>query len=118
MLDSAKHVSAPIAIRMLDHVGLNKDTSTPFKLIDCACGAGVVASEVQSMIKPDVLQQSSILACDFSEQMVGITQRRIAREGWVNTEAKQIDAQVYLLLNQIRIWADAVNTTENGPGQQ
>ncbi|KAK1752215.1 hypothetical protein QBC47DRAFT_463544 [Echria macrotheca] len=93
MLDSAKRVSAPIAIRMLDHVGLNKDTSAPFKLIDCACGTGVVAWELQRIIQPDVLRQSSILACDFSEQMVGVTQRTIAREGLVNTEVKQIDAQ-------------------------
>ncbi|KAK0715216.1 S-adenosyl-L-methionine-dependent methyltransferase [Lasiosphaeris hirsuta] len=93
LLDSARRVSAPLAIRMLDQIGLNKDTAAAFRILDNGCGVGVVASELQSMIKPEVLQQSSILCGDFSEPIVGLVQKRIEEEGWINTEMRQIDAQ-------------------------
>lgn len=94
LLDNARRVSAPLATRMLDQIGLNTETSEPFKLFDSGCGAGVVASEVHRLIKPEVLQKSSILCGDYSEQVIGLVQKRIDQEGWVNTQAKKVDAQV------------------------
>ncbi|KAJ4289416.1 hypothetical protein N0V88_006896 [Collariella sp. IMI 366227] len=93
LLENAHSVSAPLALVMLEQMGLNQDTTTPFTLLENACGAGVVAPLLQQTIKPEVLKQSSIICGDFSEQVVGLAQKRIETEGWVNTEAMQIDAQ-------------------------
>jgi len=94
LLENARRVSAPLAAQMLDQLGLDANTTTPFKLLDNGCGIGVVASELQSRIKPDVLRQSSIVCGDFSQPVVEAVQKRIKEEGWVNTEANTIDAQV------------------------
>ena len=93
-LDNARRVSGPLAVRMLNNIGLNEQTTTPFKLFDSGCGAGVVAAELHHMVKPEVLQQSSILSGDFTQTMVDLTQKRIKQEGWINTEVRNIDGQV------------------------
>ncbi|KAK4125712.1 S-adenosyl-L-methionine-dependent methyltransferase [Parathielavia appendiculata] len=93
LLENARNVSAPMALRMLTQMGFDKNTSTPIKLLENACGAGVVAPMLQQIIKPEVLKQSSILCGDFSEPMVELVKKRIESEGWVNTEAVKVDAQ-------------------------
>ncbi|KAL2132434.1 hypothetical protein VTI74DRAFT_3803 [Chaetomium olivicolor] len=93
LLENARSVSAPLAIMMLEQMRLSGDTTTPFMLLENACGAGVVAPLLQQTIKHEVLRQSSILCGDFSEQVVGLTQKRIETEGWVNTEATRVDAE-------------------------
>ncbi|KAK0671612.1 putative methylase [Cercophora samala] len=96
LLDNARRVSTPLAIQMLTQMGIdlygNKPVA-PFRLFENACGVGVVASVLQRTIKPDVLANSSILCGDFSTPCVGLVEKRIKEEGWVNTEVKRIDAQ-------------------------
>jgi ubiquinone/menaquinone biosynthesis C-methylase UbiE len=94
LLHNAQRVSVPLVTQMLNQIGLNEGASKPFKLFDNACGAGVVASELQRRIKSEVLQQSSILCGDFSQPVIGLVQKRINEEGWTNTEANTVDAQV------------------------
>jgi hypothetical protein len=94
LLDNARRVSEPLAAKMLDQMGLTENTNTPFKLLENACGVGVVAPVLQRTIKPEVMKQSSILCGDFSEQALALAKQRIESEGWVNTEARVIDAQV------------------------
>ncbi|KAK4171390.1 putative methylase [Triangularia setosa] len=96
LLDNARRVSTPLVIQMLAQMGLdlygNKPIA-PFKLFENACGAGVVAPVLQKTLKPDVLAKSSILCGDFSTPCIGLIEKRIKEEGWVNTEVKRIDAQ-------------------------
>ena len=94
LLDNARNVSTPLAIRMLVQMGLGEDTTAPFKLLENACGAGVVAPLLQQIIKPGILRQSSILCGDFSDQAVDLAKKRIEGEGWVSTKATKVDAQV------------------------
>lgn len=94
LLDNAHRVSTPLVTQMLNQISLNETAAKPFKLFDNGCGAGVVAAELQRRIKSEVLQQSTILCGDFSQQVIGLVQKRIKEEGWVNTEANTIDAQV------------------------
>ncbi|KAK4044119.1 hypothetical protein C8A01DRAFT_43050 [Parachaetomium inaequale] len=93
LLDNARRVSEPLATKMLDQMGLTENTNTPFKVLENACGVGVVAPVLQRITKPEVMKQSSILCGDFSEQALGMAKQRIESEGWVNTEARVIDAQ-------------------------
>lgn len=93
LLENARSVSTPLAAKMLSQMGLGKDTSTPFRLLENACGAGVVAPLLQQIIRPEILKQSSILCGDFSDQAVELTNKRIESGAWVNTRATKIDAQ-------------------------
>ncbi|KAK4159825.1 putative methylase [Cladorrhinum sp. PSN259] len=93
LLENAHRVSTPLVMQMLNQMGINKDTATPFRMFENACGAGVVAPVLQRLIKPEVLKQSSILCGDFSEPAIGLVKRRIESEGWTNTEAQRIDGQ-------------------------
>jgi protein-L-isoaspartate O-methyltransferase len=94
LLENARRVSMPLATRMLSQMGLTEATETPFKVFENACGVGVIAPILQQIVKPDVLKQSSILCGDFSEQLIELAKKMIEKQGWENTEARQIDAQV------------------------
>jgi ubiquinone/menaquinone biosynthesis C-methylase UbiE len=93
LFQNARRVSMPLATRMLDQMGLTEATETPFKVFENACGVGVVAPILHNITKPEVLKQSSILCGDFSEQVIGLAKQAIEKQGWENTEARQIDAQ-------------------------
>lgn len=93
MLELTDAVCAPLAAKMLQQTGFDA-VKKPFKLLDNAAGLGVVAAEVQKTINKDVLAQSRIISADFSEPTVEVVKSRIEREGWANTEARVVDAQV------------------------
>ncbi|KAK3311817.1 S-adenosyl-L-methionine-dependent methyltransferase [Apodospora peruviana] len=93
LMDNAQRVSGPLATRMLSQIGITQETTMPFRLFDNACGAGAVAQEVHRLVKPEVLQKSSILCGDFSDPSVELSRKRAEEEGWVNTNAEKIDAQ-------------------------
>ncbi|KAI5459744.1 S-adenosyl-L-methionine-dependent methyltransferase [Mariannaea sp. PMI_226] len=78
---------------LLSQLELTSDTSTPFTLLDGACGTGVLTQQVQSTMPKHVLSESSILCFDNSEQMVGIVNKRIGAEGWINTKTAVLDAK-------------------------
>jgi hypothetical protein len=94
LLKSARNVSTPLALRLVSQMGLGNETATPVRVFENACGVGVVAPILQQLLKPDVLGQSRIVCGDFSEQAVGLVKGRVEREGWVNTNAETVDAQV------------------------
>ena len=91
--DILGQVSRPLVMRMLDQIGLTKESTTPFVLFDNACGMGLVASELSSRIESEVLAKSSVLSGDISEGFVSFVRDRIEKEGWLNAEAKVVDAQ-------------------------
>src|SRR4051794_29461914 len=82
LLVNAQRVSAPLVIRMLKQIGLDENTTEPFCLVDNGCGAGVVAAELQRLIQPDAIKESSVLCGDLPETMVGLVKQRIENEGW------------------------------------
>lgn len=94
MLEFVDEVSAPLATKMLRQIGLDRASQPPFKLLDNGAGLGVVAAQVQTMVDKDVLGKSSVISADFSEAYVEFVRERIESEGWRNTEARVVDAQV------------------------
>ena len=93
MLEFVDEVSAPLAAKMLRQIGLDR-IAQPFRLLDNGAGLGVVAGLVQTMVDGEVLGKSSVVSADFSEPTVEFVRGRIEREGWRNTEARVVDAQV------------------------
>lgn len=81
---------------LLSQMGISEATTmtTPLYMLDMACGTGVVTQELQVMLSGDVLKESKLLAADSSAALVELCRKRIAAEGWVNTEARVLDAMV------------------------
>lgn len=94
LLDNSRRVSEKLAARMLDQIGLTKETTTPFKLFDNACGIGATNFEIHRRISPAVLGQSEILLGDFAEGVLDMTRQVVRDEGWVNTTVERVDGQV------------------------
>lgn len=94
LVEHARRVSEPLATKMLAQMGLDSQINTPFKLLENAGGVGVVAPVLQQIIKPEVMMQSKVICGDFSDQLVALAKKRIESEGWMNTDATKVDAQV------------------------
>lgn len=117
LLDHSHRVSEQLAARMLDQMGLTQEAATPFKLFDNACGIGAVNFEIHKRIQHEVLQKSSILCGDFTEQLLVMTEKVARDEGWINTEVKTIDGQVSLFEETSypagSTWADKTDALQN-----
>jgi ubiquinone/menaquinone biosynthesis C-methylase UbiE len=84
------HVAEPLVAQM----GIADKSDKPIQLLDLACGTGIVTDLAHMRLQPTALGQSTFIAGDLSEPMVGLVKKRIAVEGWVNTETKVMDAKV------------------------
>ncbi|KAF4946399.1 hypothetical protein FGADI_11224 [Fusarium gaditjirri] len=82
------HLIGPLPTQM----GISGETSTPVKLLDNACGSGVLTHAVQQALPKHILEKSSFLCADASDGMVSVAKKRLGTEGWVNTEVKKLDA--------------------------
>ncbi|KAK7421736.1 hypothetical protein QQZ08_009824 [Neonectria magnoliae] len=74
-----------------------KNLSKVYSDVDKPGNEYLVAShgvEIQDTIPKDVLEKSTILCGDNSEQMVTIVKRTIAAEGWVNTTATVLEVSI------------------------
>lgn len=83
------HLIAPLVARL----GIT-EKSGPVKFLDNACGSGVLTQEVQKVLSRDVVQKSTFLCADNAEGMVNLVRKRVDMEGWVNVEAKTLNAMV------------------------
>ncbi|PTB41655.1 hypothetical protein M441DRAFT_138684 [Trichoderma asperellum CBS 433.97] len=92
-VDFSRGVLRLIADPLVNDLGLNGNVTEPVRLLDSACGVGVVTQEVQAALPDEILQSSSFTCADNSEAMVDVVKKRIAEEKWVNVEAKVLDAQ-------------------------
>jgi hypothetical protein len=102
-LVASRGVMRPLISPLLLQLGLTEKTTTSFDLLDGACGTGLLTQEVQDRVPKDVLAKSSFLCSDFSEQMVGIVEKRVEAEGWVNTKTAVLDAKVCRCCHEILV---------------
>lgn len=86
-----------LARPLIQQMGISETTAEPIALLDSACGGGVITQEVQAILPRDVLEKSTFVAADKSEMLANLVKGRIVDEGWVNTEAKVLDAIVSAL---------------------
>jgi ubiquinone/menaquinone biosynthesis C-methylase UbiE len=98
LVETMRSISAPLAKKMLLQVGLLSQTTTqPYRLLEQGCGMGVVAPLLHETVSRQVREQSSVVCGDFSGPLVESVKGRIAKEGWVNCEARVVDATVSAL---------------------
>ncbi|KAL8377941.1 hypothetical protein RB595_008566 [Gaeumannomyces hyphopodioides] len=92
-IDATNLTTRPLAAQLLGQMGLDSTRDKPFRLLDHACGAGVVGNLLHASVAPEVLEKSSILSADLAPGMVELVKDRQVREGWINSEAQVLDAQ-------------------------
>ncbi|KAK9776738.1 putative S-adenosyl-L-methionine-dependent methyltransferase [Seiridium cardinale] len=90
--DSEAIMARPAAL-LLSQAGIDALTTKPLKLLDNACGTGVVGSQLQRIVNKSVLGRSSILCGDVNQSFLNILRRRVHKEDWISIKVETIDAQ-------------------------
>ncbi|KAM0521877.1 hypothetical protein ACHAPE_002440 [Trichoderma viride] len=91
-IEVSRGVIRLVAEPLVNDIGLSGKVTEAVKMLDSACGAGVVTQEVQAALPDEILRLSSFTCADSSPAMVGVVKKRIVNEKWVNAEAKVLDA--------------------------
>ena len=83
-----------LASPLLTQLGITSEASDAMVMLDSACGSGAMTQEVQRLVPRETLQRSRFVCADSAEGLVRVVNSRIEDEGWVNTEARVLDATV------------------------
>ncbi|KAL8778936.1 MAG: hypothetical protein Q9213_007171, partial [Squamulea squamosa] len=90
---SAEIVTAPFGRALIEKAGLLDPDIDNLTILDNACGTGVVAAALHEMVPAETRGRMKLTLGDFSERMLAVAKERCEREGWVDTEARIVDAQ-------------------------
>ena len=63
------------------------DSETDIKILDVACGTGVVATAIVNTLSPTV----SVISTDYAPGMVDIVRSKVEKQGWKNVKAEVMD---------------------------
>ncbi|EJD54822.1 S-adenosyl-L-methionine-dependent methyltransferase [Auricularia subglabra TFB-10046 SS5] len=87
-------IGGPVALALLEQSGVIEaaKSGVPVKLLDNACGTGIVTSTFHA-IAGGAASGFEVTCADFSEAMLNISRERAKTEGWKNTDFKIADAQ-------------------------
>ncbi|RAH68129.1 class I SAM-dependent methyltransferase [Aspergillus aculeatinus CBS 121060] len=74
--------------------GILDSAQRPLKVLDLACGTGVVAEKLHEVLAEQRAGSWKLLCGDISTELTGHVKRKIVEEGWsANTSARVMDAQ-------------------------
>ncbi|KAL9002550.1 MAG: hypothetical protein Q9188_004529 [Gyalolechia gomerana] len=91
---NAENVTGPFAKALIQQAGLlDPSTHSQLIILDNACGTGVVAAAVHDLLDSSTKKRMKLTCGDFAEPMLQAVKERIEENGWVNTEARLVDAQ-------------------------
>lgn len=92
---NAEIITGPFAKALIQQAGLlDPSTHSQLIILDNACGTGVVAAAVHDLLDSSTKKRMKLTCGDFAEPMLQAVKERIEENGWVNTEARLVDAQV------------------------
>ncbi|PYH74586.1 gliotoxin thiomethyltransferase [Aspergillus vadensis CBS 113365] len=94
----AEKLTGVFVAPLVQHSGIlstpsDNNKKQPLVVFDNACGLGVVSSYLNSTLPEEVKRHWTLTCGDVTELMVEYTKLRSEKEGWVNAEAKVVDAQ-------------------------
>ncbi|RAH59785.1 methyltransferase [Aspergillus piperis CBS 112811] len=93
----AEKLTGAFVAPLVQHAGIlstaSNNNNKPLVVFDNACGLGIVSSYLNSTLPEEVKRHWTLTCGDVTELMVEYTKLRSEREGWVNAEAKVVDAQ-------------------------
>ncbi|KAL9030747.1 MAG: hypothetical protein Q9196_001151 [Gyalolechia fulgens] len=90
----AEIITGPFAKALIQQAGLmDANTHSQLTILDNACGSGAVADALHHLLDSSTQKRMKLTCGDFAEPMVQAVKERIEENGWVNTEARLVDAQ-------------------------
>lgn len=95
--EAAERLTGPVATPLVEHAGLTKTIMHPIRVLDMACGTGVVSAHLHhalSNMGPEAQDKVHLTCADISESQIGYVRQRIQAQGWKNTVAVQTNAEV------------------------
>nr|AOC84391.1 OxaG [Penicillium oxalicum] len=78
---------------LIELSGLLESELSPLKLLDLACGTGVVSERLHEMLASKAPASWELICGDISAELTGHVKRKIIEEGWTNSSARVMDAQ-------------------------
>ncbi|KAL8935458.1 MAG: hypothetical protein Q9216_005414 [Gyalolechia sp. 2 TL-2023] len=91
---NAEIITGPFAKTMIQQAGLLEPTThSQLTILDNACGTGVVAAALHDLLDSSTRKRMKLTCGDFAKPMLEVVKKRIEEKGWMNTEARQVDAQ-------------------------
>lgn len=97
---AAERLTGPVATPLLEHAGLTKTITKPIHVLDMACGTGVVSAHFHQALQamgPEAQDKVHLSCADISAPQIGYMRKRIEAQGWKNTDAVQMNAEVGFL---------------------
>lgn len=92
---NAEAITGPFAKILVQQAGLlDASVFSQLTILDSACGTGVVAAAVHASLDVSTKKRMKLTCGDFSEPMLQAVRERIQENGWTNTEARLVNAQV------------------------
>lgn len=91
---TAQIITGAFAKTLIENAGLLNPGQDHLTILDNACGTGVVTASLHDMLDQTIKDRMELTCGDFSEQMIKSVRERIEENGWRNTTAKLVDAQV------------------------
>ncbi|KAL8772278.1 MAG: hypothetical protein Q9209_002490 [Squamulea sp. 1 TL-2023] len=91
--ESAEIVTRPFGHALIEKASLLDPKVDDLTILDNACGTGVVAATLHEMIPAETRGRMKLTLGDFSEPMLKVARERCEKEGWVDTDARIVDAQ-------------------------
>ncbi|OQE35471.1 hypothetical protein PENCOP_c013G00742 [Penicillium coprophilum] len=73
--------------------GLDESSLRPLKILDLACGTGVVSDALHDMLDSQSQGNWELTCGDISTELTGHVKRKILEKKWENSTAKVVDAQ-------------------------
>ncbi|KAJ5128193.1 hypothetical protein N7448_001910 [Penicillium atrosanguineum] len=73
--------------------GLTESTLRPLKVLDLACGTGVVCDDLHEVLDSQLHDTWELTCGDISTELTAHVKRKILEKGWKNTSATIMDAQ-------------------------
>lgn len=99
---AAERLTGPVATPLIEHAGLRRQITRPTKVLDMACGTGVVSAHLHQALKelgPETQANVQLTCADISDAQIAYIRRRIEKQQWENTVAVQTNAEVCACLH-------------------
>ncbi|KAI4120221.1 MAG: hypothetical protein LQ338_006385 [Usnochroma carphineum] len=92
-LQDAEIITGPFAKTLIEKAGLLEPTADRLDILDNGCGTGAVAAALHEMLDQATKERMELTCADFLDPVVEAVSERMEKNRWMNTKAKQVDAQ-------------------------
>lgn len=89
----AEKITRYYTLDLIKLSGLIGSTLRPLKVLDLACGTGVVSDDLHELLDSQLEDNWELTCGDISTELTGHVKHKIVEKGWKNSSARVMDAQ-------------------------